>query len=323
MMLPTEVTPEVLAELEKDKTRRELVSRVTGNPAARFNDPVLFQAERQLVTLSRETIGIEPEECELLDEMSVVVFRELGVRVVSMDFVCSDSSLIPPEAVVEALLPTPYPTSNLQPAPGPAEEDEDDAVTRIGGRCREAGRRGNIGIIELRAPLRGRTRLQPPSIKSISRRLDLQIVGEVRPDADGGGRTRNDFEGNLRKRGVTASLATNAHADRARTRIGVDRHLLARAQPGHESAVERNVIAALPVAQLPVPRDDDRARSGSRDDGRGIHDLGRGLRWRLRIQYGNGNAAGHTGRDRQARQEADDVEPHVRPEPHAVENRAR
>ena len=127
MMLPTEVTSEVLAELEKDKTRRELVSRVTGNPAARFNDPVLFQAERQLVTLSRETIGIEPEECELLDEMSVVVFRKLGVRVVSTDFVCSDSSLIPPEAVVEALLPTPYPTSNLQPAPGPADEDQEDA----------------------------------------------------------------------------------------------------------------------------------------------------------------------------------------------------
>ncbi|HEX6573089.1 MAG TPA: hypothetical protein VF055_13780 [Steroidobacteraceae bacterium] len=127
LMLPTEVTPEVLAELEKDKTRRELVSRVTGNPAARFKDPVLFKAERQLVTLSRETIGIEPEECELLDEMSVGVFRELGVRVVSTDFVCSAGSLIPPEAVVEALLPTPYPTGNVQPAPGPAEEDEDGA----------------------------------------------------------------------------------------------------------------------------------------------------------------------------------------------------
>jgi hypothetical protein len=125
MMLPTEVTPEVLAELEKDKTRRELVSRVTGNPAAKFNDPVLFQAERQLVTLSRETIGIEPEECELLDEMSVGVFRELGVRVVSTDFVCSAGSLIPPEAVVEALLPTPYATGTVQPAPGPAEDDDD------------------------------------------------------------------------------------------------------------------------------------------------------------------------------------------------------
>jgi hypothetical protein len=127
MMLPTEVTPEVLAELDKDKTRRELVSRVTGNPAAKFNDPVLFKAERQLVTLSRETIGIEPEECELLDEMSVGVFRELGVRVVSADFVCSAGSLIPPEAVVEALLPTPYATGNVQPAPGPAEENDDDA----------------------------------------------------------------------------------------------------------------------------------------------------------------------------------------------------
>ncbi|MCE3286380.1 MAG: hypothetical protein K0R70_2636 [Steroidobacteraceae bacterium] len=127
MMLPTEVTPEVLAELERDKTRRELVSRVTGNPAAKFNDPVLFKAERQLVTLSRDTIGIEPEECDLLDEMSVGVLREVGVRVVSTDFVCSANSLIPPEAVVEALLPTPYPTGSVQPAPGAAEEDQEEA----------------------------------------------------------------------------------------------------------------------------------------------------------------------------------------------------
>ena len=38
-MMPAQVTPELLKEIEKDKSRRELVSRVTGNPAAAFNDP--------------------------------------------------------------------------------------------------------------------------------------------------------------------------------------------------------------------------------------------------------------------------------------------
>ena len=82
LMMPTEVTPDVLTELKKDKSRRELISHATGNPAPRFNDPVLFSAQWQPVTLSRKTIGLEPEECELLDQMSSSVFRELGVRVV-------------------------------------------------------------------------------------------------------------------------------------------------------------------------------------------------------------------------------------------------
>ena len=125
MMLPTEVTPDVLAELKKDKSRRELVSRVTGNPAARFNDPILFGAQWEPVTLSRKTIGIEAEECELLEQMSPGVFRDLGMRVVRSGVMCSPDSRIPPEMVVEALRPTPFERGTAPPAPPDTEDDAD------------------------------------------------------------------------------------------------------------------------------------------------------------------------------------------------------
>lgn len=124
LMLPTEVTPEVRAELEKDKSRRELVARVTGNPAARFNDPVMFSAQWQPVTLSRKTIGIEPEECELLDQMSPGVFRKLGMRTVSGSVVCSPDSKLPPEMVVEALLAAPYPSGTVPQMPATGGDDD-------------------------------------------------------------------------------------------------------------------------------------------------------------------------------------------------------
>jgi hypothetical protein len=125
LMMPTEVTPEVLAELEKDKQRRELVARVSGNPAARFNDPVIFPADRQEVTLSQKTVGLEPEECELLDQMSTTVFQELGVSVVRKRTNCDRTrpSLAPPELVVESLMPA-------QPKPADDDGEEEPEETK-------------------------------------------------------------------------------------------------------------------------------------------------------------------------------------------------
>ena len=117
LMYPVEVTPQVLAEIEKDKSRRELVSRVTRNPAAAFNDPIVFAAQRQEVTLSRQLIRLKAEDCSLLDQMSTQVFRKLKVRVVRRRFDCRPSmaSHIPPQMTVEALLPT----GALMPMPAP------------------------------------------------------------------------------------------------------------------------------------------------------------------------------------------------------------
>jgi hypothetical protein len=126
LMMPTEVTPEVLAELKKDKSRRELVAHVTGNPAAALNDPVAFPAQRQQVTLSHKSVGLEPEECELLDQMATSLFKELAVSVVSRNYICEPKrvSHIPPELVVEALMVTPYGTSNPQEKPAGGKKDD-------------------------------------------------------------------------------------------------------------------------------------------------------------------------------------------------------
>lgn len=126
VMMPVEVTPEVLAEMEKDKSRRELVSRVTGNPATNLNDPIVFPAQRQPVTLSRRTVDLEPDECELLEQMSTSVFRELGIRVVGRGANCDrdEVSRMPPQVTVEALMPV-MPTTPQLPQLTPAEGESD------------------------------------------------------------------------------------------------------------------------------------------------------------------------------------------------------
>lgn len=127
LMMPTVVTPQVLAEIDKDKSRRELVSRVTGNPAASLNDPIVFPAKWQSVTLSRDSIGLEPEECELLSQMSTSVFRRLGVRVVRGSSICDRNgvSKIPPKLTVEALVGVPFGSGNLPQIPAASESPPD------------------------------------------------------------------------------------------------------------------------------------------------------------------------------------------------------
>ncbi len=122
-MMPVEVTPQILKEIEKDKSRRELVSRVTGNMAASFNDPIIFEAKRQEVTLSQRTIKLRAEDCELLDQMSNSAFRRLHVKVLRRSFSCGprdSASRIPPQLVAEALLPT----GSLLPMPDPEKEKQ-------------------------------------------------------------------------------------------------------------------------------------------------------------------------------------------------------
>ena len=108
LQMPVEMTPAVMKEVEKDKSRRELISRVTRNPGASMNDPILFEAQRQEVTLSSKTVRLKPEDCELLEQMSSQVFRKLNVKVTRRTASCGprDSSRIPPQMDVEALLPT-------------------------------------------------------------------------------------------------------------------------------------------------------------------------------------------------------------------------
>jgi hypothetical protein len=111
VMFPVEATPEVLAEIDKDKSRRELISRVTCDPLAAMNDPVIFPVQRREVTLSRGTIRLGPEDCELLEQMIPTVFRTLNVKVTGRQFSCDPHrrSAFAPKVVVETLWPVGVP----------------------------------------------------------------------------------------------------------------------------------------------------------------------------------------------------------------------
>jgi membrane glycosyltransferase len=111
VMFPIEATPQVLAEIDKDKSRRDLIARVTGDPAAALNDPIVFPAERKQVTLSQSTIRLRAEHCELLEQMIPTVFRELGIKVVRRQLSCDryGRSRFAPKLTAEVLWPVGMP----------------------------------------------------------------------------------------------------------------------------------------------------------------------------------------------------------------------
>jgi hypothetical protein len=107
LMMPVEVTPGIVEEVERDKARRELVSRVQGNRNAAMNDAIFFPAERQTVELSHDTIDLEPIDCELVEQLSMAVFRKLDLKMTNRSLACDprQRSYINPSLTVEALLP--------------------------------------------------------------------------------------------------------------------------------------------------------------------------------------------------------------------------
>jgi hypothetical protein len=119
---PTEATPEVMAALKKDKPRRELIAKVTGKAEAVIEGETQFQAQRQQITLSRDSIGLAAAECELLDQLVNTVFADLNVRVLSRDYSCTPgyTSKIPPKITVDALVPVIH---VAEPQIHPAEGD--------------------------------------------------------------------------------------------------------------------------------------------------------------------------------------------------------
>jgi len=79
--VPVEATPERLAELASDQSRRELVGRVQGNGAAVDTATAQFPAERRVVEFEgRRGKRIEDSDCELLDQLLKQVLMPLGVR---------------------------------------------------------------------------------------------------------------------------------------------------------------------------------------------------------------------------------------------------
>lgn len=130
LSMPVEMTPDVVAEMKADKSRRELISRVTGNPIARFNDPIPFAAERRVVTLSRTTIGLELAECQLLDQLVTSSFQELDLHVLRRSYACDRNRIsdIAPMLEVEPLVAAPLKSRDDQPAPADGGAESDPGV---------------------------------------------------------------------------------------------------------------------------------------------------------------------------------------------------
>jgi len=79
--VPTEVTPELLAKLEAEKSKRELVAKTQGKGAAVDVATAQFPAERQVVEfVGRRKDHIEDGDCELLDQLLPQVLEPLGIR---------------------------------------------------------------------------------------------------------------------------------------------------------------------------------------------------------------------------------------------------
>lgn len=79
--VPVEATPERLAELASDQSRRELVGRVQGKSAGVDDAAAQFPAERRVVEFDgRRGKRIEDSDCELLDQLLPQVLKPLGVR---------------------------------------------------------------------------------------------------------------------------------------------------------------------------------------------------------------------------------------------------
>ena len=79
--VPTEATPELLAKLEAERSKRELVARTQGKGTAVDVATAQFPAERRIVEFTGRRLGrIDDGDCELLQQLLPQVLEPLGIR---------------------------------------------------------------------------------------------------------------------------------------------------------------------------------------------------------------------------------------------------
>lgn len=106
--VPVEATPEVLAELASDASKRELVARVKGE--APVEATAQFPARRKRVQFESSPLGdLQFGDCELMEQIRNRVFPALGVKVIEDRTHCvpRQVTLYPIHMVVEVLAAVP------------------------------------------------------------------------------------------------------------------------------------------------------------------------------------------------------------------------
>lgn len=116
--MPFEATPELMAELAKDGSRRELAARVKGDASAVTEATAQFPARLRSIEFksSRTSRGLQDGDCELMDQAVRQLFPKLGVRVVDGGTNCvpKQVSLGAVRMTVEVLEPVPEAESPAQ-----------------------------------------------------------------------------------------------------------------------------------------------------------------------------------------------------------------
>jgi hypothetical protein len=106
---PVVVTPEVLAELDRNSSKRELIARVRGERRKGTEATEQFPAYWKRVSLSRGSLDLQPGDCDLIDQLKRKLLPLLAVRIVKDDTHCSTNQLSmgQPRLEVEALVKVP------------------------------------------------------------------------------------------------------------------------------------------------------------------------------------------------------------------------
>lgn len=104
---PVEATPQALAELEKTRSKRELLARMSGGAIAANGIDAQFSAHWKRLSIARGSGSrLDAGDCELVDAFKRQVLPQLAVRVVKDEVRCIQS-YGPLRLEVEALMPTP------------------------------------------------------------------------------------------------------------------------------------------------------------------------------------------------------------------------
>ena len=93
----------------RDKTKGELLKRLGVKPGM---DQDQFPATQKVIDLSRERVaGLQPGDCELMEQLTREVFPKLGLKVVESDMSCFPHTLpiSTPRLKVAVLIKTPVP----------------------------------------------------------------------------------------------------------------------------------------------------------------------------------------------------------------------
>jgi hypothetical protein len=102
----------------KDKSREELLKRLGVKSGV---DQDQFPATEQVIDLSRErTAGLQPGDCELIEQLTRDVFPKLGIKIVEGDKRCFPNQvpISTPRLKVSALIKTPTPDEAAKNAGG-------------------------------------------------------------------------------------------------------------------------------------------------------------------------------------------------------------